>query len=335
MRRTVLAPLVLSLFAAVTAGAEAPAPAPSWANEVASAIQTYQQRTAPALQPLYAELDTVRKQAAAAPSNPPGSLVPPSRVASLQAYRELFVLATLPDKWSVDLLSRAMKARDLGEEDRAAASEPQEPYAKFRAAFARSPRGLTLPKLPSPAQPETADVPAAQVLTALQKAVDAQGHPDADRAFLAYQSAAEQFTSGLAAKIEYRVRGHLLTLKGALAKLLPEMPPEWSTLPDPLRRPAIYFMASYYFQGHGGETGRTSAIGTGSGDAASEPSDRGTGAGDTQEPGSSGTGSGDEAVEPSVAGTGTGTSTPDVFKERPGTGTGKVKGVPTASGTGS
>ncbi len=338
MHRVPVMLVALLLFAANAVSAAPPSKAPeqsqSWSNQVTAAVRAYQKQVAAALQPLFADLDKLKGQAAAAPTNPPGSLVPPSPVAPIGSYRDLFVLAALPDKWQVDLLNRALKARDQGLKAKGAGAEPEKPYDKFQAAFSGAPRGLSLPKIPAAGEPETAELPLVQVLAALQKTIDAEGSPEARGQFQDYQKQADRFCSLLAAKVNFRVRSHLLALKGTLAKLLPETPPEWDSLPDDLRQPAFYFLASHYFQGHGGQTGLMSATGTGSGDAASSPSDSGTGSAETKEPGPTGTGSGDEAVEPTDAGTGRGTETPAALKDRPGTGAGKVAGPPSAKGTG-
>jgi hypothetical protein len=306
----------------------------SWSNQVTAAVRGYQKQVSAALQPLFADLDKLKGQAAAAPANPPGSLVPPSPVEPLGSYRDLFVLAALPDKWQVDLLNRALKARDQGLKAKGEGAEPEKPYAKFQAAFAGAPRGLSLPKIPGASEPETAELPLTQVLAALQKTIEAGGSPEAGGPFAEYQKQADRFCSLLAGKVNFRVRSHLLALKGTLAKLLPENPPEWDSLPDDVRQPAFYFLASHYFQGHGGQTGLMSATGTGSGDTASSPTDSGTGSAEAKEPGPTGTGSGDDEVEPTEAGTGRGTETPAALKDRPGTGAGKVSGPPSAKGTG-
>ncbi|MBI2945571.1 MAG: hypothetical protein HYY25_15365 [Candidatus Wallbacteria bacterium] len=319
---------VLGLSLALTAPVAAAGP--TWSAATAEAVREYQKQVSAALAPLYADWQQLAERAAQAPGGPPGTMMPPAPVEALETYRSLFTLAALPDKWRLALMSDAAKARDQGSKAKAVSKPPEQPHNRFQADFAGKPRGLAFPRVPSPRGEVKGDLPVAPALAALDEASSGDA-----QAFRAYQKAADRLAEAVQAKVHTRVRDHVLKLRLKLAKLVPADPPDWKHLPDELGQPVAYYLASAYYEGHGGIVGASSATGTGDGgQAAAVPSEGGTGSGDSKEAGPAGTGAGDAAGEPSDSGTGAGKTTPKAFKDRPGTGAGKSDPKAAPKGTG-
>ncbi|MBI3893515.1 MAG: hypothetical protein HY303_18510 [Candidatus Wallbacteria bacterium] len=321
--------IALLLFVAVLAPAVATAAAPSWSGQASAAVRDYQKQLSGALEPLFGDWKQLTSKAAQASANPLGSLVPASPVETLDAYKSLYTLAAFPDKWRIALMAAAAKARDQGAKAKNDGKPPEAPHSRFQADFAGKPRALAYPRIPGAKGDAKGELPLEATLAAL----DAASSSD-QKAVRAYQKQADRFAEILGAKVGSRVRDRVLKLRGKLAKLLPENPPEWKELPDDLGQPIAYFLASAYYEGHGGLIGTTSTTGTGDGAAAAAPTEGGTGAGASKEPGTGGTGSGDAAGEPSADGTGAGKVTPKEFKDRPGTGSGKSDPKAAPKGTG-
>lgn len=321
---------------ALPAAAQPAAAAPTTWEDAGKAIREYQKQLGAALQPLYGEWQKLTSRATETPGGAPGSLVPPSPVETLETYRSFHVIAALPDSWRTALVAAAVQTRDQGAKTRGEGNSPEAPYSTFQADFAGKPRGLAYPQIPRVQGAASAELPAKETFAALEQAGAAAGSADEGKALRNYQKHADRFAQVIGAKIHSRLRTHQLKLKAALARALPSAPPEWKALPDDLRQPVQYFLASHYYEGHGGTIGTTSATGTGAGDVAGTPTEGGTGSGSgASQPGPDGTGSGDAAGEPTDAGTGSGKSTPASAKDKPGTGSGKTKAKPGSSGTGS